>query len=346
MLNLKNFKKISNSIFDNYIIINDKQIFVEDWSMTVLQFCDYLNLSIPRFCYHDKLSIAGNCRMCMVEVKSSFKPIIACATSMLKKMTFHLNSLMVKQARENVIEFLLINHPLDCPICDQGSECDLQDQALIFGSDRGRFKEIKRSVNDLFLGPVIKTIMTRCIHCTRCVRFSDEIIGNSIMGTLGRGKMTEIGTYSDKYYIDELSGNVVDLCPVGALTSKSYAFKARAWELKSIESIDIFDSLSSNIRVDIKGNEIMRILPKRNDYINEEWITDKVRFSYESLKKNRILYPMSRDSLKNPLVISSYQLFFSNLIEKFKEYYKLNNNKLNDVVSINLSNFFFIITII
>jgi NADH dehydrogenase (ubiquinone) Fe-S protein 1 len=319
---------------NNHVFINDKQIFVENWNLTILQFCEFLDLTVPRFCYHDKLSIAGNCRMCMVELKSSFKPVIACATSLMKKMNIYINSFFVKQARENVMEFLLINHPLDCPICDQGSECDLQDQALAFGSDRGRFTEIKRSVQDLFMGPVVKTIMTRCIHCTRCVRFSEEVVGNHMLGTLGRGKMTEIGSYYKLPFLDELSGNIVDLCPVGASTSKSYAFRARAWELKSIESIDIFDSLGSNIRVDVKGNEIMRILPKRNDYLNEEWISDKIRFSYEGLKKNRIIYPMLRKSKNDPLVVVSYNYFFSELSVNFFFSFK----KVNFFIE--LSNYF------
>jgi len=295
---------------NNIIFINDKKIYLDNWSLTIIQFCEFLNINIPRFCYHDKLSIAGNCRMCMVELKSSLKPVIACATSLMRNMHIYTTSFFVKKARENVLEFLLINHPLDCPICDQGGECDLQDQAIIYGSDRGRFKEIKRSVQDLFMGPVVKTIMTRCIHCTRCIRFSEEIIGNYSIGRLGRGDVTEIGTYLKKPFIDELSGNIVDLCPVGALTSRSYAFKARPWELKSIESIDIFDSLGSNIRVDIKGNEIMRVLPKRNDFLNEEWITDKIRFSYEGLKKNRLIYPMLRLNKNEPLQVYSISFFF------------------------------------
>jgi NADH dehydrogenase (ubiquinone) Fe-S protein 1 len=334
--NILNLEKKPNYLkldFNNSLYINDKQIFVEDWSLTILQFSEFLDITIPRFCYHDKLSIAGNCRMCMVELKSSFKPVIACATSLMKKMQIYVNSFFVKQARENVMEFLLINHPLDCPICDQGSECDLQDQALAFGSDRGRFREIKRSVQDLFMGPVIKTIMTRCIHCTRCVRFSEEVVGNYMLGTLGRGKMTEIGSYYKTAFLDELSGNVVDLCPVGASTSKSYAFKARAWELKSIESIDIFDSLGSNIRVDVKGNEVMRILPKRNDYLNEEWISDKIRFSYEGLKKNRLIYPMLRKQKNEPLVIASYTFFFSELI-------KVISFKKKNQFYVELSNYF------
>ncbi len=326
---------------NNIIFINDKKIYLDNWSLTIIQFCEFLNINIPRFCYHDKLSIAGNCRMCMVELKSSFKPVIACATSLMRNMHIYTTSFFVKKARENIPEFLLINHPLDCPICDQGGECDLQDQAIIYGSDRGRFKEIKRSVQDLFMGPVVKTIMTRCIHCTRCIRFSEEIIGNYSIGRLGRGDITEIGTYLKRPFIDELSGNIVDLCPVGALTSRSYAFKARPWELKSIESIDIFDSLGSNIRVDIKGNEIMRILPKRNDFLNEEWITDKIRFSYEGLKKNRLVYPMLRLNKNEPLQIYSISFFFNTLFSRLISFYNLNkNNNWQKLIKIELSNYF------
>jgi NADH dehydrogenase (ubiquinone) Fe-S protein 1 len=330
-------KKIPKSLkldIDTYIFINEKKIFIENWKhISILQFCEFVGITIPKFCFHDKLSVAGNCRMCMVELKNSFKPVIACSTTLLKKMNIYINSYLVKHARENVLEFLLINHPLDCPICDQASECDLQDQTVSFGSDRGRFIEIKRSVEDLFMGPVVKTIMTRCIHCTRCVRFSKEVVGNFFLGTLGRGNITEIGSFNKYPFIDELSGNIVDLCPVGALTSKSYAFRARAWELKSIESIDIFDSLGSNIRIDVKGNEVMRILPKRNDNLNEEWITDKIRFSYEGLKKNRIIYPMLRKNKNEPLLIVSYSLFFFSLIE---ELLKDSNNKYY----VELSNYF------
>jgi NADH dehydrogenase (ubiquinone) Fe-S protein 1 len=325
---------------NNIIFINDKKIYLDNWSLTIIQFCEFLNINIPRFCYHDKLSIAGNCRMCMVELKSSLKPVIACATSLMRNMHIYTTSFFVKKARENVLEFLLINHPLDCPICDQGGECDLQDQAIIYGSDRGRFKEIKRSVQDLFMGPVVKTIMTRCIHCTRCIRFSEEIIGNYSIGRLGRGDVTEIGTYLKKPFIDELSGNIVDLCPVGALTSRSYAFKARPWELKSIESIDIFDSLGSNIRVDIKGNEIMRVLPKRNDFLNEEWITDKIRFSYEGLKKNRLIYPMLRLNKNEPLQVYSISFFFNNLFSRLISFYNLNKyNNWQKIIQIELSNY-------
>ncbi len=260
-------------------------------TLTIIQFCDLINVVIPRFCYHEKLSIAGNCRMCLVEMNNGIKPVIACATNISANIEIALDSLLVKKARENVLEFLLINHPLDCPICDQGGECDLQDQTIVYGSDRGRFKEMKRSVEDKELGPVVKTIMTRCIHCTRCIRFSDEILGIRDLGVIGRGSSSEI-KMNNVFFLDhELSGNIVDVCPVGALTSKPYAFTARPWDLKSIESIDVLDSLHSNIRVDIKGSRILRILPKINEQLNENWISDYTRFSYESVQGFRIKYP-------------------------------------------------------
>jgi len=336
ILNTKKKKK------DDLVYINDKKIHLETicFDSTILKLCDLLEITIPRFCYHDKLAIAGNCRMCMVELKSSPKPVIACSTKLVRWMHIYTSSFFVKKARENVMEFLLINHPLDCPICDQGGECDLQDQAFSFGSDRGRFKEIKRSVQDIFMGPVVKTIMTRCIHCTRCIRFSEDVVGNYSLGRLGRGELTEIGTYLKKPFLDELSGNIVDLCPVGALTSKSYAFKARPWELKNLESIDIFDSLGSNIRVDVKGNEIMRILPKPNYFLNREWITDKIRFSYQGFKSNRIVYPMYRNSKNELLKVCSNSYLFSILIKKLTNYY--NNNKTNwqSKTRVELSNYF------
>lgn len=321
----------------NKLFINDKKIRLEDscFNSTILKFCDFIGVAVPRFCYHDRLYIAGNCRMCMVEIKSSFKPVIACSTTLARGMHIYTTTFFVKKARENVMEFLLINHPLDCPICDQGGECDLQDQAIIFGSDRGRFKEVKRSVLDLFMGPVVKTIMTRCIHCTRCIRFSEEVVGNSNLGRLGRGDSTEIGTYVTRPFIDELSGNIVDVCPVGALTSKSYAFKARPWELKSLESIDILDSLGSNIRVDVKGNEIVRILPKRHDYLNEEWITDKIRFSFEGLKNNRIIFPMYRTDRDSLLQSCSFPFLFNHLITRINN---ISNNNLK--VKVELSSYF------
>ena len=326
----------------NKLFINDKKIRLEDscFNSTILKFCDFIGVAVPRFCYHDRLYIAGNCRMCMVEIKSSFKPVIACSTTLVRGMHIYTTTFFVKKARENVMEFLLINHPLDCPICDQGGECDLQDQAIIFGSDRGRFKEVKRSVLDLFMGPVVKTIMTRCIHCTRCIRFSEEVVGNSNLGRLGRGESTEIGTYVTRPFIDELSGNIVDVCPVGALTSKSYAFKARPWELKSLESIDIFDSLGSNIRVDVKGNEIVRILPKRHDYLNEEWITDKIRFSFEGLKNNRIVFPMYRNGRNSLLQSCSFSFLFNHLISNISKIYNSSSTGSSSKVRVELSSYF------
>ena len=277
----------------SFFFINNVPLFVykEYKDLTILQFCEFVYLLIPRFCYHDKLTVAGNCRMCMVEVTASIKPIIACATNIGYNMEVFTETSFVKRARENVLEFLLINHPLDCPICDQAGECDLQDQSLMYGSDRGRFKEMKRSVDDKEFGPVIKTIMTRCIHCTRCVRFADEIAGVHALGTIGRGMDTEIKMVLKNFFDSEISGNVVDLCPVGALTSKPYAFTGRPWELKSIETIDPLDGLNSNIRIDVKGNRIFRILPKKNEYVNEEWISDLIRFSYESVQFFRVKFP-------------------------------------------------------
>jgi NADH dehydrogenase (ubiquinone) Fe-S protein 1 len=248
-------------------------------------------MEVPRFCYHERLSIAGNCRMCLVEIEKTPKPVASCAMPLMEGMKIYTDTPLVKKAREAVLEFLLLNHPLDCPICDQGGECDLQDQTLIFGSDRSRFYEAKRTVEDKNYGPLVKTIMTRCIHCTRCVRFATEIAGVEDLGATGRGNETEIGTYIGNTMKSELSGNVIDLCPVGALTSKPYAFTSRPWEIKSSNSIDVSDGLGSNIRVDFKGTEILRILPRLNENINEEWISDKARFSYDGLKENRVHSP-------------------------------------------------------
>jgi NADH dehydrogenase (ubiquinone) Fe-S protein 1 len=279
------------------IYINNKPIQIINWDYTILQISEKVGISIPRFCYHEQLSIAGNCRMCMVEVKNSIKPVIACATSLIENMQIFTNTELVKIARENVLELLLINHPLDCPICDQGGERDLQDQNMVFGGDRGRYIELKRSVEDKELGPIVKTIMTRCIHCTRCVRYAEEIAGIPVIGTMGRGKDTEISTYITTTLDSEITGNIIDLCPVGALTSKPYAFKARSWELQSVDSIDIFDSLVSSMRIDVRGNEVMRILPRRNDLLNEEWISDKVRFFHEGAKVNRLMFPLVRTNI-------------------------------------------------
>ncbi|KAL0549102.1 hypothetical protein IC582_013582 [Cucumis melo] len=262
--------------------------------MTVLQACEIAGVDIPRFCYHSRLSIAGNCRMCLVEVEKSPKPVASCAMPALPGMKIKTDTPLAKKAREGVMEFLLMNHPLDCPICDQGGECDLQDQSMAFGSDRGRFTDVKRSVVDKNLGPLVKTVMTRCIQCTRCVRFATEVAGVQDLGMLGRGSGEEIGTYVEKLMTSELSGNVIDICPVGALTSKPFAFKARNWELKGTETIDVTDAVGSNIRIDSRGPEVMRIVPRLNEDINEEWISDKTRFCYDGLKRQRLNDPMIR----------------------------------------------------
>ncbi|GBG70223.1 hypothetical protein CBR_g6354 [Chara braunii] len=270
--------------------------------VTVLQACDVAGVEIPRFCYHQRLSIAGNCRMCLVEVEKSPKPVASCAMPAMPGMKIKTSTPLVKKAREGVMEFLLLNHPLDCPICDQGGECDLQDQAMVYGSDRGRFTGYKRSVEDKNFGPLVKTVMTRCIHCTRCVRYATEVAGVQDLGVTGRGRDSEIGTYIERMLTSEVSGNVIDLCPVGALTSKPFAFTARNWELKSTESIDVTDSIGASIRVDTRGSEVMRILPRLNEEVNEEWITDKARFSYDGLRRQRLIVPMvrSHDGLLEP----------------------------------------------
>lgn len=297
------------------VFIDGHQVNVEKGS-TILQACANIGIEIPRFCYHERLSIAGNCRMCLVEVEKSAKPVASCAMPVMEGMKVYTNTNLVKKAREGVLEFLLINHPLDCPICDQGGECDLQDQAMAYGSDRGRFYEFKRGVDDKNIGPLIKTIMTRCIHCTRCIRFAAEIAGVEDLGTTGRGRDTEVGTYIEKTFQSELSGNVIDLCPVGALTSKPYAFTARSWELKSTESIDVLDAIGSNIRIDVRGSEIMRILPRLNEDVNEEWISDKTRFSYDGLKRQRLHSPMIRQ--EKEFVSVSWKEAFAEIAQKLK----------------------------
>jgi NADH-quinone oxidoreductase chain G len=264
-------------------------------NLTVLQACNNLKIEIPKFCFQENLQIAGNCRMCLVEIENSPKPVASCAMPLTNNMKIFTETPLVQKARESVLEFLLINHPLDCPICDQASECDLQDQTLIFGSDRSRFFFKKRVVEDKYCGPFIKTIMTRCIHCTRCVRFANEISGIDNLGTTGRGNQTEINFYYQNIFNSEFSGNLIDLCPVGALTSKPFTFRARSWELKKREGIDILDSIGSNIKTDIFNNEIVRILPKTNFKINKEWISNKTRFFFDSLKYQRIKYPLLKD---------------------------------------------------
>ncbi len=270
---------------------------------TILQACEEAGAEIPRFCYHERLSIAGNCRMCLVEVKGGPpKPTASCAMGVRdlrpgpegQPPEIFTNTPMVKKAREGVMEFLLINHPLDCPICDQGGECDLQDQAMAFGVDSSRYQENKRAVEDKYIGPLVKTIMTRCIHCTRCVRFTTEIAGISELGLIGRGEDAEITTYLEKAMTSELQGNVIDLCPVGALTSKPYAFQARPWELTKTESVDVMDAVGSAIRVDTRGREVMRIMPRVNEEVNEEWISDKTRFIWDGLRTQRLDRPFVR----------------------------------------------------
>ncbi|CAL1538782.1 unnamed protein product [Lymnaea stagnalis] len=301
------------------VFIDDKQIFVEPGT-TVLQACAVAGVEIPRFCYHDRLSIAGNCRMCLVEVERSAKPVASCAMPVIKGMKVKTDSPMTRKAREGVMEFLLVNHPLDCPICDQGGECDLQDQSMAFGSDRSRFTDNaftgKRAVEDKNIGPLIKTIMTRCIHCTRCIRFASEIAGVDDLGTSGRGTEMQVGTYVEKMFKSELSGNVIDLCPVGALTSKPYAFTARPWEIRKIESIDVMDAVGSNIVVSMRTNEVMRILPRLNEEINEEWISDKTRFAYDGLKRQRLTTPFIR--VNDELVPTDWETAFVKIAEKVK----------------------------
>ncbi len=261
---------------------------------TLIQACEIAGIEIPRFCYHKRLKIAGNCRMCLVEIDKSPKLVASCATLVSDGMIAHTNTEKVAQARQGVMEFLLINHPLDCPVCDQGGECDLQDQAFKYGKNFSRFHENKRIVKDKYMGPLIATHMTRCIHCTRCIRFAADVAGIDEIGTIGRGEDMEVSTYLAKSITSELSGNLIDICPVGALTSKPYEFKYRSWELTSIKSIDVFDAMGSNIRIDIKGHEVIRILPELNEEINQEWISDKARFSYDGLRYQRLDKPYFR----------------------------------------------------
>ena len=309
-----------------YITINHKEIEFEN-GMTVMQACELVGIEIPRFCYHDKLSIAGNCRMCLVEMEKSPKPIASCAMPAAEGMKILTNTKNVENARKGVMEFLLINHPLDCPICDQGGECDLQDQALHYGFDKSRYEENKRAVKNKHLGPLVSTIMTRCIHCTRCVRFSTEVAGVDDLGLLGRGESAEITTYLEKTIKSELSGNVIDLCPVGALTSKPYAFKARPWELNKTESIDVFDAMGSSIRIDTLGKKTLRVLPRMNEEINEEWISDKSRFAIDGLSKQRIDIPYLLKDGK--LVIAEWDEVLVNITQEISKRGKENTLALS-----------------
>tara|TARA_Y100001958_G_scaffold158281_1_gene155652 strand:+ start:1950 stop:4004 length:2055 start_codon:yes stop_codon:yes gene_type:complete len=316
------------------IIINGKEIEFEK-GMTVLQACELADVEIPRFCYHEKLSIAGNCRMCLVEMEKSQKPIASCAMPAAEGMNIKTNTAFVEKARKGVMEFLLANHPLDCPVCDQGGECDLQDQSMFYGIDKSRFIENKRQVKEKYMGPLIKTQMTRCIHCTRCVRFATEVAGVPEIGAIGRGENMEITTYLEKAMESELSANVIDLCPVGALTSKPYAFEARPWELKKTESIDVMDAVGSNIRIDTYNWEVKRILPRLNNDINEEWISDKTRYSCDGLLKQRLDVPYIKKD--NKLQKSNWDEAISLLVNKIKS---INSNEIGGHIGdmVNLEN--------
>jgi NADH-quinone oxidoreductase subunit G len=287
-----------------------------DAGLTVLQACEIAGREIPRFCYHERLSVAGNCRMCLVEMERAPKLIASCAMPVDDGMIIITDSETIRQARKGVMEFLLINHPLDCPICDQGGECDLQDQSIGFGYDRSRYSEEKRTVKNKNFGPLVSTVMTRCIHCTRCIRFATEIVGVPELGATGRGEHTEVGTYVEKTLSSELSGNIIDLCPVGALTSKPYAFNARPWELKKTESIDVMDALGANIWIDTRGAEVLRIVPRNNDDVNEEWISDKSRFACDGLRRQRLDQPYIRQDGK--LQAASWDEAFAVVAAKVK----------------------------
>ncbi len=288
---------------------------------SVLQACEAAGKEIPRFCYHERLSIAGNCRMCLVEIeKAPPKPISSCTYPVADGMVVHTDSPMVRNGRRGVMEFLLINHPLDCPICDQGGECDLQDQAMGYGMDHSRYAENKRAVQDKNLGPLVKTVMTRCIHCTRCIRFITEVAGVPDLGATHRGEHMEVGTYVEKALSSELSGNIIDLCPVGALTSKPYAFVARSWELSKVDSVDVLDAVGTNIRIDARGPEVLRILPRLNEDVNEEWLADKSRFALDGLKRRRLDRPWVRQSasLGGKLTEAGWSDAFAAIAEKLR----------------------------
>jgi len=275
------------------VVVDGNPVQIESGS-SILQAIESTGINVPRFCFHERLSVAGNCRMCLVEIEKSPKPVASCAMPTMPGMKIFTNSPMVKKAREGVMEFLLANHPLDCPICDQGGECDLQDQAMAYGSDRSRYYEVKRAVEDKNLGPLVKTSMTRCIHCTRCVRFSQEVAGVNMLGVVGRGNTMEISTYVAAALDSEMSGNVVDLCPVGALTSKPNAFAARSWEYRTTQSIDVLDGCGPAIQIDTAKGEVMRVQPRTNDDVNEEWISDKTRYAVDGLKRQRLDMPLVR----------------------------------------------------
>lgn len=312
------------------IDIDDIEVSVKP-SLSILEACKYVGINIPRFCYHETLSVAGNCRMCLVEIEEAEKPVASCVTEVSDGMSVYTNSAFVKKSRENVVEALLLNHPLDCPICDQAGECDLQDQVKKYGSTSTRFFFKKKGVEDKYCGPLIKTIMTRCISCTRCVRFSTEIAGQDFFGTLNRGGSTEIGSYIPNFFNSEISSNVVDLCPVGALTSLPYAFKARPWELRLVESIDTTDSLGANIYINYKETEVFRILPKQNKEINDNLISDRARYNFDANSINRILFVYAFNEKTKTYTKINWKNFLKNfdtkLIKKHEKFiFFINNN--------------------
>ena len=322
MLARKLFQKAKNLVD---ITVNGKTVSCTQ-GMPLIDAIELAGIDIPRFCYHEKLNIAGNCRMCLVELDKAPKPIASCSYPVMANMKVLTETPKVKQAREGVLEFILANHPLDCPICDQGGECDLQDQSIAFGSDKSRFSAYfqdsplggqKRAVEDKNLGPIVKTSMNRCIHCTRCVRFANDIAGAVELGTTGRGNDLQIGTYVEKMITSELSGNIVDLCPVGALTSKPYAFRARPWELTKTESIDVLDACGSFIRVDSRGVQVQRVLPRLNEEINDEWISDKTRHSCDGLQVQRLVSPLVKSN--NEFVPITWQQAFSIFRDKVQD---------------------------
>ena len=334
----------------NYCYINNLKINNIEKNKNIIDYLESLNIKIPHFCYHPNLSVAGNCRMCLVELKNSPKPLISCSMLITNKMEIYTDSPLVKKARENILEFLLLNHPLDCPICDQGGECDLQDQSMVFGTDKKRFYNYKRSVSNKNLGLIVKTVMTRCIHCTRCVRFSNEISGSKNLGTFGRGNNMEIGTYVNEIFNSELSGNVIDICPVGALTSKSYSFFDRVWELKSFQFIDFTDGFCLNVNVYVKNkNNITKILPVFNNFdISNSWISDKTRFSFDSMFSNErisniILFEKKKQKIKWSDIFKEiiYVIYFKDhLIKHFFKTPKL-ITIINNNLNIEILNFLF-----
>ncbi|PVV02754.1 hypothetical protein BB560_002782, partial [Smittium megazygosporum] len=314
-LNSRSFSTTQKLGKEIELFIDGKPVQIEEGS-AIIQAAEKIHVDIPRFCYHERLGVAGNCRMCLVEVEKNPKLVASCAFPVTPGMKVITTSDKIKKAREGVMEFLLANHPLDCPICDQGGECDLQEQSMRYGSDRSRFLETKRAVEDKSIGPLVKMIMTRCIQCTRCVRFTNEVAGAPELGTTGRGNDMQIGTYIGAALKTEMSGNIVDLCPVGALTNAPYSFQSRPWELKHTETIDTMDGIGSNIRVDTRDNEVMRILPRTNDLVNEEWISDKTRFAVDGLKNQRLANPLIR--VDNRFVAATWEEALQVIANQFR----------------------------